>query len=368
MCNNTCRWGILSTAGIARKNWRAIRRSENGIVTAVASRHRASAERFIAECQGDEPFEKLPEAVEGYEALLKRADIDAVYIPLPTGMRTDWAVAAAEAGKHVLAEKPAGKDTKEVQRILDACHRHGVQYMDGVMFMHSGRLPLLRRVLEDGASVGSIRRISAQFSFCSDASFRTSNIRVNSEAEPHGCLGDLGWYCIRMILWTLGWQMPRQVTGRVLSTLQGQGSPRTVPGEFSAELLFADGVSAGFYCSFLTNHQQWTHISGDKGFVYVPDFVLPYHSAEVGFEVANNVFLIDGCDFHMEKHLRREAVHEYSSGRKPSQEVNLFHRFNDIVLTKNLDLSWGKMTLDTQRVLDAVWNSACNDSLPVTLS
>ena len=90
-----CRWGILSTAGIAKKNYRGIWFSGNGQVVAVASRQRNAAQRFIDECQRDNPFPQAPEAVEGYEILLDRNDIDAVYIPLPTAMRKEWVIRAA---------------------------------------------------------------------------------------------------------------------------------------------------------------------------------------------------------------------------------------------------------------------------------
>src|SRR5688572_2663790 len=112
--SNVCRWGILGSAGIARKNWRAIYNAGNSIVAAVASRSPASAERFIRECQGEVPFDVAPRAIGSYEELLLSNDIDAVYIPLPTGLRKQWVLRAAEAGKHVLAEKPAGINTDEV--------------------------------------------------------------------------------------------------------------------------------------------------------------------------------------------------------------------------------------------------------------
>ena len=97
-----CRWGILGAAGIARKNWQAIRRSGNGTLVAVASRDAGRAGEWIAENQAEQPFEVVPEAVGGYEELLRREDVDAVYIPLPTGLRAEWVLKAAEAGKHVL--------------------------------------------------------------------------------------------------------------------------------------------------------------------------------------------------------------------------------------------------------------------------
>ena len=106
---------------IARKNWRAIRNTGNAVVAAVASRDRAKAAQFIAECQAEVPFEALPEACGSYEELLARSDVDAVYVPLPTGLRKEWVLRAADAGKHVLCEKPCGvsaADVRDIQRLL----------------------------------------------------------------------------------------------------------------------------------------------------------------------------------------------------------------------------------------------------------
>ncbi len=116
MSVGNCRWGILGTAGIARKNWKAIRLAGNASVVAVASRNETSASRFINECSAQVPFEKCPEAVGSYEALLARKDIDAVYIPLPTALRREWVIKAAEAGKYVLGEKPAALNATEVRK------------------------------------------------------------------------------------------------------------------------------------------------------------------------------------------------------------------------------------------------------------
>src|SRR6266436_2423023 len=95
-----CRWGIIGTANIARKNWKAIRNAGNSALVAVASRDRDRARRFIDECQADAPLPRVPVPCT-YEELLGRADVDAVYLPLPTGVRKPWVLRAAEAGKHV---------------------------------------------------------------------------------------------------------------------------------------------------------------------------------------------------------------------------------------------------------------------------
>ena len=350
-----CRWGILSTAAIAKKNWRAIAKSKSGTLVAVASRRLEAAKAFIRECQTNTPHKQEPEAIDGYEALLERKDIDAVYIPLPTGLRKEWIIAAAESGKHVLAEKPAALSAADLEEILAVCKRKGVQFMDGVMFMHSARLPLLRQCLDDGNSVGDMKRIACNFSFLGDDTFSQKNIRVDSQLEPFGCLGDLGWYCIRFLLWANRWQLPTQVTGRCLTGMRGEKSETEVPAEFSAELVFPGGSSGSFYCSFLTGNQQWAHISGTKGNAFLSDFVLPHFGCEVSFGIENPAFVVNGCDFHMQARSRRVVANEYDSGHSPAQEINMFETFNRIVLDRKLDPHWGDIALATQRVMDQLF-------------
>lgn len=367
MTAEKCRWGILGTAGIARKNWKAIRLSGNATLVAVASRSKDSASRFIDECSAEVPFTHTPESLASYEALLDRKDIDAVYIPLPTALRQAWVMRAAQAGKHVLGEKPAARDAQEVAAMLDTCQQNSVQYMDGVMFMHSQRLETLRQALDDESNLGQLRRMSSQFSFSGDSAFCKSNIRVSSELEPYGCLGDLGWYCARFFLWVCGGKLPIEVRARTLTALQGIGSPAAVPGELSAELQFDNGVSASFYCSFLTAHQQWVHLSGTNGYLKLDDFVLPYHSSELEAFIGQDVFEIDNCTFNMRHHLKRLAVEEYGSGHPNSQEVRMIRTFSEIVNSGKLDPQWPMWTLNTQKVLDACFQSASQGGQTVNL-
>lgn len=155
---NKCRWGILGAAFIAHKNWQAIRDAGNAELVAVASRDLSRAKAFISECQVSAPHPVEPEAMDSYDALLARTDIDAIYIPLPTGVRKEWVLRAAATGKHVLVEKPVGCAAADVAEIIAACEQHHVQFMDGVMFMHGRRLKRLREVLDN--DLGRIRHIA----------------------------------------------------------------------------------------------------------------------------------------------------------------------------------------------------------------
>lgn len=353
MQKNICRWGIMGTAGIARKNWQAIRNSGNGRLMAIASRDQSRAQAYIDACQAQIAHPVKPRAEGTYEALIEAPDIDALYIPLPTGLRKEWVIRAAKAGKHVLCEKPCGSTVADLEEMVAACRESGVQFMDGVMFMHGTRLARLRETLDDGTSLGRLKRVASQFSFLAPPEFFGGNIRTDHQLEPLGCLGDLGWYNIRFTLWALGYEMPLLVTGRLLDqTADG------VPTEFSGELLFSSGVSASFYCSFVTEHQQWVNLSGTKGNVQLDDFVLPWYGCETTYRISNAHFELNECEFHMERHVHTVATREYANSHATSQETALFRRFGDLVLSGKPDSHWPNIALQTQRVMEACLLSA----------
>ena len=362
MSIRVCRWGILSTAVIGRKNWQAIQLAGNGQVVAVASRDQQRAADFIDANQQRAPMNPKPKAYGDYQALIDADDVDAVYIPLPTGIRKEWVIKAAEAGKHVMCEKPCACSASDLQEMIDACESNNVQFMDGVMFMHSQRLAEMRKVLDDGQSVGDLKRITTQFSFLAPDEFRRENIRTTSDMEPQGSLGDLGWYCLRFILWARKFKAPAQVTGRLLDDIQRDDSPLATPLEFSGELLWDDGVSASFYCSFNTELQQWANLSGTRGYLQVQDFVLPYYGNQLNFSVHQAQFIEAGCDFRMENYVQQHAVREHGNSADNAQETELFRCFSELVLNETIDETWPKISLLTQRVMDACLESARNES------
>jgi predicted dehydrogenase len=367
MSTSKVRFGILSTAGIAHKNWKGILESGNSTVVAVASRKVEKARQFIEECQAQAPMEAVPRALGSYEELLAHPEVDALYIPLPTGLRKEWVMKAAAAGKHVLSEKPCAVSVADLNEMLEACERNRVQFLDGVMFMHSRRLPQIRAVLDDGSSVGELKRIYAAFSFCGGPEFLATNIRTQGGLEPAGCLGDLGWYCIRFALWVIGWRMPRAVTGRMLASQGGTGGDRGVPTEFSGEMFFEGGVSAGFYCSFLTGNQQCARVSGTLGTLEVLDFVLPYAGDRVSFTVQKGEFKANGCEFRLERKVQTHVVEEHSHGHPESQEVNMFRNFSEGVRSGKVNGAWREWALKTQRVVGACLESASGNGAVVTL-
>ena len=239
--------------------------------------------------------------------------------------------------------------------------------MDGVMFTHSRRAESLRNILDDGESVGQVRRIVSAFTFSGSAEFQATNIRMHSQLEPDGCVGDLGWYCIRLSLWVMNWQMPVEVSGRILSQGRCPHSPGAVPTEFFGELIFAGGVSAGFYCSFLTELQQWASIGGTRGYLDMADFVLPFAGTELVFEIRKSAFQTRGCDFRMQTDARTIAVPEWSHGHATAQEANCFRNFAEQIRSGQLNDTWPEAALKTQMVMCACLDSARADGRMVRL-
>jgi predicted dehydrogenase len=336
------RIGFLSTAGIGKKNWKAIWHSGNCVVSAVASRDVNKSRKYIDDCQREFAFAETPRAFGSYEELIASPAVDAVYVPMPTAMRKEWVVRAAAAGKHVLCEKPCAPSAAELDEMLAACAKHNVQFMDGVMFMHSPRLAKIREVLVDAKSVGEIRHIASAFSFYSGENFFRDNIRVNGALEPAGCLGDLGWYCIRFALWTLNWELPRAVTAKNLSK-----PGTTAPTEFTAELIYEHGVSVSFYSSFLAANQQWVHVSGQKGWLRVPGFVHPLNSYEPAFEV-------NDAEVHVLSDVKcPPGADPKIQGHATAQDTRMWRNFANQIHSGQLNAEWPMWAAKTQKVLDA---------------
>jgi predicted dehydrogenase len=175
--------------------------------------------------------------------------------------------------------------------------------------------------------------------------------------EPTGCLGDLGWYCIRFALWAMNWRLPREVTGRILSVHAGRLSPSAVPTDFSGELIFADGPSLGFYCSFRAQLQNWVHVGGARGYLRLADFVFPASIHEPAIEVNGAEERIKICD----------CASQHTESRAPAQDSQMFRNFARQVATGKLNNEWPMWSLKTQQVMDACYESALHNSQAVAL-
>lgn len=148
--------------------------------------------------------------------------------------------------------------------------------MDGTMFVHHERMGALLRRFDPAAPdyLGAPRRITAAFSFPGDADFFATNIRMKKGADPLGCVGDLGWYCVRFALAVFGWQeMPSSV-----HALQSKATEEGVPVDVSAEVYFGAAKERvlAVHCSFRHTLRQWAEVETEaEKLVRLEDFVLP---------------------------------------------------------------------------------------------
>ena len=241
------RWGVLSTADIARKKViPGLLKAERCELVAIASRDAAQA-RAVAEELG------IPIAHGSYEALLADPAVDVVYIPLPNHLHAEWTVAAARAGKHVLCEKPLATTAADAQRMVDACADAGVRLMEAFMYRHHPSWVAAMEVVASGR-LGRLRAVQSWFSFFNDD---PANIRNQLDAGG-GALFDIGCYSVNLSRMLFGAE-PRSVQASVIR------DPATgVDTLTSAILEFGDGV-ATFTCSTRVETDQRVHVYGTDG-------------------------------------------------------------------------------------------------------
>jgi predicted dehydrogenase len=190
----TVRWGVLGTARIARNYvFEAIRDAELCELVAVASRRRATAAAAAAEFA-------IPRVHDDYGALLADPDIEAIYLPLPNDLHTPWIRAAADAGKHVLCEKPLTLDAAEADAVAAYCRERGVLLMEAFMYRFHPAWAEVRRLLDEGA-IGRLTDVETWFVFRSKQD--ASDYRM-SMARGGGALLDVGCYAVNLTRWLLG--------------------------------------------------------------------------------------------------------------------------------------------------------------------
>lgn len=253
------RWGILGCANIAlRAMLPAFELSRTGRVAAIASRSetkaREAAERFA-----------IPRAYGSYAELLADPDIDAVYLPLPNHLHRDWTIRAAEAGKHVLCEKPFALNSREAKEMAAACERSGVLMAEAFMYRHNPRYAKIREMLNRG-DIGDIRAIHAAFTF--DASRIGDNYRFYP-AMGGGALYDVGCYTIHAARLLLAAEPEAATVLAFMSPEHGD-----VEMMASGLLEFPGRVALTFQCGMWAAPQNMLRIIGTDGSVEVPSAFL----------------------------------------------------------------------------------------------
>ncbi len=178
-------WGILSTARIGtEKVIPAMQKSRHCRIQAIASRDLALAKKWARELG-------IPKAYGSYEELLADREIEAVYNPLPNHLHVPWSIKAAEAGKHVLCEKPIAMDAQEAERLLAARDRTGKLIAEAFMVRSHPQWLRTRELVRQGA-IGELRAVQGLFTY-----LLTDPENVRNKAEiGGGGLYDIGCYPI----------------------------------------------------------------------------------------------------------------------------------------------------------------------------
>jgi predicted dehydrogenase len=244
------RWGILGAARINRSIIPALRAAEGHVLEAVASRDGDKATAYAAEWA-------IPRAHASYEALLGDAGVDAVYIPLPNHLHAEWAIRAAQAGKHVLCEKPLALTLDEVDRIAAAAAAAHVHVAEAFMYRHHAQTLAVRELVAGGA-IGTLRLVRGCFSFTLD---RPGDVRFDP-AKGGGALWDVGCYPVSYARTIIGAE-PETV---LATTVMGAtGVDMTV----AAVLRFPGNVVALLDASFIAPFRTEVEVVGSAGTIRV---------------------------------------------------------------------------------------------------
>ena len=197
------RWGVLSTANIGlKKVLPAMQQGRFTTIAAIASRDLEKAREAAAALN-------IPKAYGSYEELLADPEIDAIYNPLPNQFHVPWTTKAAEAGKHVLCEKPISLTVAEAKSLLDVRKRTGVKIGEAFMIRSFTQWLRVRELLRSGR-IGELRSVAGFFSYFNND---PKNIRNHVECGG-GALLDIGCYCIQAARYGFG-QEPTRVIGLV---------------------------------------------------------------------------------------------------------------------------------------------------------
>jgi predicted dehydrogenase/aryl-alcohol dehydrogenase-like predicted oxidoreductase len=253
-------WGILSTGRIAHTFAQGVQQSETGVLAAVGSRSQASADKF-----GDEL--KIPRRHGSYEALLADKDVQAVYIATPHPGHAEWAIKAAEAGKHLLCEKPVGLNHAEAMAIIEAAQAHKVFFMEAFMYRCHPQMAKLVELIREKV-IGDVRVIQVAFSF--QCGYNLESRLLNHKLGGGGIL-DVGCYCVSMANLIAGAANgkeccePLEVKGTAVI-----GAASRVDEYAVASVKYPGNVLAQLATGVQANQENVVRVFGSTGMIFVP--------------------------------------------------------------------------------------------------
>ena len=256
------RWGVLGYARIARENLiPAMQRSSNSEFHALASGDETKLTDARARFN-------VPKAYRDYGELLRDPEVDTVYIPLPNALHREWAIKAAEHGKHILCEKPMALSAKECKEMIAACAANRVTLMEAFMYRYTDRTRKVLEVLRSGV-LGEIKFISSTFRFLLA---NPASIKLKPELGG-GALYDVGCYPLNFIGMVLD-EIKRGSPGNpalpesVSATCIRHGGVDMI---FSALMKYPSGLIASLNCGFNAQKRVHSEIVGTQGALEIPD-------------------------------------------------------------------------------------------------
>ncbi len=266
------KWGILGVAGIAvRKVIPAMQLGQWSEITAIASRDLAKAQAAAQQLD-------IPRAYGSYEELLADPEIEAVYNPLPNNLHVEWTIKAAEAGKHVLCEKPIGMNVADAVRLLQTRKETGVKIAEAFMVLSSPQWVSVLNMIAAGR-IGNVRSVAGHFSYNNQDLGNIRNIRETGG----GGLMDIGCYLIFFARLIFGGEPTR-----VVSLIDDH--PETRTDILTSALLEFPSGHATFTCGTRMTPYQRAQIVGTSGRIEIQ---IPVNTAP---DEACKVFLDDGTD------------------------------------------------------------------------
>lgn len=255
------RWGIISTGLIAGKFADALRPSASEQVVAAASRDETRAAEFAATYG-------IGQSYGSYQALLADPSVEAVYIGLPNSMHAEWSAKAAQAGKHILCEKPLGVSRAEAAGMFEAARANNVLLMEAFMYRFHPRTLKLGELLAQGA-IGDVRLIRASFGF---SLTDPSNVRLSAELAG-GALMDVGCYCVNLARLAAG-------AAPVRATAAAAWASSRVDETLAGTLEYPGGAIAQVACTLAGSAHQQIQIVGSAGSIDIDGaFNLPADQA-----------------------------------------------------------------------------------------
>jgi predicted dehydrogenase/aryl-alcohol dehydrogenase-like predicted oxidoreductase len=255
----TLNWGVISTGSIARTFARALTKSKTGKLIAVGSRSQENADKFGREFG-------VTRCYSTYDALLADPDVQAVYIAPPHPMHAEWAIKAAEAGKHILCEKPIGMNHAEAMAIIEAARENDVFLMEAFMYRCHPQTHKLVELLRQKV-IGEIRVIHASFSFHANL---PPHARHRANELGGGGILDVGCYCTSMARLVAGVAIgkdfvePLEVKG-VAQLGSGTGTDEWA----IASVKFPNNILAHLSCGVQVNQENVVKIYGSEGSILV---------------------------------------------------------------------------------------------------